>query len=73
MTVAMEECGRPDLAREIALRYLGTLRDHGLFHTHNALTGQPDRSMVAFDEKYLFWSAWSASIYLYMADRYGKE
>ena len=28
--------------------------------------------MVALDEKFLFWSAWSSSIYLFMAKRYGK-
>lgn len=72
MTLAMEECGREDLAKDIAVRYITTLRDFGLFHTHNALTGEADRTMVAFDEKFLFWSAWSASIYLFMADRYGK-
>ena len=70
--MAMEACGRPDLAKEVALRYIRTLRDFGLFHTHNALTGQPERSMVALDEKYLFWSAWSSEIYLFFADRYGK-
>ena len=73
MVMAMEACGRPDLAADIARRYLKTLRDFGLFHTHDALTGRPDRSMVALDEKYLFWSAWSASIYLFFADRYGGD
>ena len=73
LVMAMEACGRPDLAAEIARRYLKTLRDTGLFHTHDSLTGLPDRSMVALDEKYLFWSAWSASIYLFFADRYGNE
>lgn len=70
--MAMEACGRPDLAKEVALRYIRTLRDFGLFHTHNALTGAPERSMVALDEKFLFWSAWSSAIYLFFADRYGK-
>lgn len=71
MAYAMDACGRPELAKDIARRYLTTLRDFGLFHTHNALTGKADRSMVAFDEKFLFWSAWSSAIYLYFAENYG--
>jgi len=70
--LALEAAGRFDLAREAGLRYLMTLRETGLFHTHNGLTGKPERGMVAFDEKYLFWSAWSSSIYLFMSQRYGK-
>ena len=70
--LALEAAGRFDLAREAGLRYLMTLREEGLFHTLNGLTGKPERGMVAFDEKFLFWSAWSSSIYLFMAQRYGK-
>ena len=70
--LALEAAGRFDLAREAGLRYLMTLREEGLFHTHNGLTGKPERGMVAFDEKFLFWSAWSSSIYLFMAKRYGE-
>lgn len=69
--LALERCGRFDLAREAGLRYLMTLREEGLFHTHNGITGEPERGMVALDEKFLFWSAWSASIYLFMSKRYG--
>ena len=70
--LALEACGRFDLAKEAGLRYIGNLRKTGLFHTHNGLTGLPERGMVALDEKFLFWSAWSSSMYLFMADRYGK-
>ena len=70
--LALEAAGRFDYAKEAGLRYLLTLKEEGLFHTHNALTGKPERGMVAFDEKFLFWSAWSSSIYLFMAQRYGK-
>jgi hypothetical protein len=70
--LALEAAGRFDCAKEAGLRYLLTLKEEGLFHTHNALTGKPERGMVAFDEKFLFWSAWSSSIYLFMAQRYGK-
>ena len=69
--LALEACGRFDLAREAGLRYILNLKENGLFHTHNALTGKPERGMVALDEKYLFWSAWSSSIYLFMSKRYG--
>ncbi|MBR4692911.1 MAG: hypothetical protein IKP17_09145 [Oscillospiraceae bacterium] len=69
--LALEACGRFDLAKEAGLNYIGNLKANGLFHTHNALTGKPERGMVAFDEKFLFWSAWSSSIYLYMSKRYG--
>jgi len=70
--LALEGCGRFDLAREAGLRYLLNLKETGLFHTHNALNGKPERGMVAFDEKFLFWSAWTSSIYLFMSKRYGK-
>ncbi len=70
--LALEACGRFDLAREAGLRYILNLKENGLFHTHNALTGKPERGMVALDEKFLFWSAWSSSIYLFMAKRYGS-
>ena len=69
--LALEACGRFDLAKEAGLNYIGNLKANGLFHTHNALTGKPERGMVAFDEKFLFWSAWSSSIYLFMSKRYG--
>lgn len=69
--LALEASGHFDLAREAGLRYILNLKENGLFHTHNALTGKPERGMVAFDEKFLFWSAWSSSIYLFMAERYG--
>jgi glycogen debranching enzyme len=71
MAHALEECGRPDLAREVANKYCAILRDHGFFHIHNALTGREDRSMTAFGERGLFWSAWASSCYFYLAEKYG--
>ena len=32
-----------------------------------------DRSLTAFGEKGLFWSAWTSSCYFWMADRYGRD
>lgn len=72
MCLALEECGRSDLARAAANNYCTILRDNGFFHIHNALTGEADRSLTAFGEKGLFWSAWASSCYIYMAEKYGK-
>ena len=72
MVVALEACGRLDLAKRVANDYCAILRDHGLFHIHNALTGREDRSLTAFKEPGLFWSAWASSCYLWMAARYGE-
>ena len=72
MCLALEAAGKPELAKEMGLRYARTLRDNGMFHIHSALTGEADRSLVAFGEKQLFWSSWASSCYLFFADRYGK-
>ncbi|MBO6011106.1 MAG: hypothetical protein J6P71_04835 [Oscillospiraceae bacterium] len=72
MCLALEAVGRGDLAKEMGLRYARTLRDNGMFHIHNALTGAGERGLVAFGEKELFWSSWASSCYLFMAERYGK-
>ena len=73
MCLALEECGRFDLAKKVGVNYCRILRDYGFFHIHNALTGHEDRSLTAFGEKGLFWSAWTSSCYLWMADRYGRD
>ncbi|MBR4692933.1 MAG: hypothetical protein IKP17_09255 [Oscillospiraceae bacterium] len=70
--LALEAAGKPELAKEMGLRYARTLRDNGMFHIHNALTGAGERGLVAFGEKQLFWSSWASSCYLFFADRYGK-
>ena len=71
--MALDDCGRHDLAVEIANKYCRTLKEHGFFHINNALTGREDRSLTAFGERGLFWSAWTSSCYLFLASRYGKE
>ena len=71
MVMALEECGRSDLAKEVANDYCAILRDHGFFHIHNALTGEADRTLTAFGEPALFWSAWASSCYLWFASKYG--
>jgi len=72
MCLALEAAGKPELAKEMGLRYARTLRDNGMFHIHNALNGKGERGLVAFGEKQLFWSSWASSCYLFFADRYGK-
>ena len=72
LCLALENAGKPELAREMGLRYARTLRDNGMFHIHNALDGRGERGLVAFGEKQLFWSAWASSGYLFFADRYGR-
>lgn len=71
--MALDDCGRHDLAAEIAGKYCRTLKEHGFFHINNALTGREDRSLTAFGERGLFWSAWTSSCYLFLASRYGAE
>lgn len=71
MCLALEFAGRPELAKEMGLRYARTLRDNGMFHIHNALDGKGERGLVAFGEKQLFWSSWASSCYLFFAERYG--
>ncbi len=67
----LENCGRAEEARDAALSYCRTLMRSGFFHICNALTGREDRSLTAFGEKQLFWSAWTSSCFLFLADRYG--
>ncbi len=69
--LALEAAGYPEKAKEMGLRYARTLRDNGMFHIHNALTGEGERGLVAFGEKQLFWSSWASSCYLFFAKRYG--
>lgn len=71
MVMGLEACGRADLAGQVANNYCAIMRDHGFYHIHNALTGKEDRSLTAFGEPGLFWSAWASSCYIWMASRYG--
>ena len=68
--LALEACGRTDLAKKVAEGYCKAMKEHGFFHIFNALTGKEDRSLTAFGEKGLFWSAWASSCYFFLADRY---
>lgn len=72
MCYALDACDRPELAKELALKYCTTLKKKGFFHIYNALSGDEDRSLTAFGERGLFWSAWTSSCYLFLADKYSK-
>ncbi|MDR0937190.1 MAG: hypothetical protein LBM98_10955, partial [Oscillospiraceae bacterium] len=72
LAIALEACGRADLAKKVSRAYCAMQRDTGFFHIHNALTGKEDRSLTAFGEKGLFWSAWSSGTYIYLAGKYGN-
>lgn len=73
LCLALEECGCRDKAERVAKRYCAALRERGFFHIYNALSGREDRSLTAYGERALFWSAWTSSCYLFLADRYGRE
>ena len=72
MALALEACGRGDLAKSVSRKYCAMLRDKGFFHIHNALTGNEDRSLTAFGERGLFWSAWATGTFIYLAKKYGE-
>jgi hypothetical protein len=72
LCLALEACGCRDKAQRVANRYCAALRAHGFFHIYNALSGREDRSLTACGERGLFWSAWTSSCYLFLADRYGR-
>ena len=72
MVLGLEACSRADLAKQVANDYCAIMRDHGFFHIHNALIGREDRSLTAFGEPGLFWSAWASSCYFWMAALYGE-
>ena len=71
--MALEQCGYAAEAKEAALSYCRTLLRCGFFHICNAITGREDRTLTAFGEKQLFWSAWTSSCFFFLADRYGKD
>ncbi|MDR2530421.1 MAG: hypothetical protein LBC65_02615 [Oscillospiraceae bacterium] len=72
IVLALEECGRSDLAKKVALGYCDALAKYGYFHIYNALTGKEDRSLTAFGERGLFWSAWASSCFFWFASKYGE-
>ncbi len=75
MAIAFENCGRPDLARPLAKKYLDTMINHGLYHIHDTFTGEMEYKNAGFKffgEQELFNSGWTAGTYIFFAGRYGK-
>ncbi len=75
MIVAFENCGRPDLARTVAKKYLDTMMNHGLYHIHDTFTGEMEYKNAGFkfyNEQELFYSGWTAGTYVFFAERYGE-
>ena len=75
MAIAMEYCGRPDLAKKIARRYMDTLIEHGLYHIHNPLDGEVEYGggVTFFEETAMCYSGWSAGCYIFFAERYCQD
>jgi putative isomerase len=75
IAVAFENCGRPDLAKKIAGKYLDCMINHGLYHIHDTFTGEMEYKNTGFrfyNEAELFNSGWTAGCYVFFAERYGK-
>jgi putative isomerase len=75
MVIAFENCGRPDLARPLAQKYLDTLINHGLYHIHDTYTGEVEYRYAGikfYTEQELFFSGWTAGNYIFFAEHYGK-
>jgi hypothetical protein len=70
--LALESCGRSDLAKTVAQNYCTALSKHGFIHIYNPITGHDDRSLTAWAEPGLFWSAWTSSCYFSFAALYGE-
>ena len=71
--LAFEALGRKDLAKRIAKEYCDLLKNTGFYHFHNAISGEPSIGSAMGVEKTLFWSAWTSSCYLFLADRYLRD
>lgn len=73
LTLGLDACGRPDLARKVAAAYLKTLEKFGLYHIHNTFDGtQEYQTPMFFREASMFWSGWTAGCYLFLAAHYAE-
>lgn len=70
--LAFEACGRPELARRVAEEYLMMMKQKGFYHMNSAITGNGEVGAVLGGEKTSFWSSWTSSCYLFLADRYAR-
>jgi hypothetical protein len=73
MVLALEACGRPDLARKVAREYLDTMSQYGLVHIHDPLTGRIEFGNIRFfGEEFMFSTGWAAGNYIFFAEHYGS-
>jgi len=72
MVIALENCGRPDLARRVAISYIDTLSRNGLVHIHDPFNGYMENGSLGMGgEAKMFNSGWTAGCYIFFAERYG--
>ncbi|MDR0838722.1 MAG: hypothetical protein LBN99_03670 [Oscillospiraceae bacterium] len=73
IALGLEYCGRVDLAKRVAVKYLDTLIDFGLYHIHNPFDGtQEYQTPMFFREESMFLSGWTAGCCLFFAEHYTK-
>jgi neutral trehalase len=73
LALALDDCGRPDLAKQIAVKYLDTIMENGLYHIHNPFDGKQEyQSGMFFGEQSMFFSGWTAGCYLFFAEHYAR-
>ena len=74
LTVAFENCGRPDLAKKIALEHIELINNAGLFHMIDALNGERNRqsAMTMRGERTLFNSGWTCGLFIFLVQNYAK-
>ena len=71
LALALDYCGRHDLAVKISKPYLDTLNKFGLYHIHNTFDGtQEYQTPMFFREVSMFWCGWAAGCYLFLAAGY---
>ena len=71
IALAMESCGRLDLAKRVAMKYIYCIENGGLYHIHNPYDGKQEYHVGMFyGENSMFYSGWTAGCYLFLADRY---
>ena len=71
MVMALDDCGRPDLAKKVAAAYLNTMEKFGLYHIHNTFDGtQEYQTPMFFRESSMFYCGWTAGCYLFLAKHY---
>ncbi len=71
---ALEECGKPELARKVAIQYLDLINEAGLFHMIDAVRGKKNenRVMTLRGERELFNSGWTAGCFIFLARKYAS-